>query len=136
MAQALALTENGDLDLSGGGPRLVRGVEAAAGALYNRFSTFAGSGPEDPGEWVYDYNYGVRWRSAVLGRYFSIDEIRALLADVATRTTGVAPVTAAQVTIVVSSSTRSAAITIDKIRAGGTIAAEPITITVPNGAIL
>lgn len=133
MAQALAIY-NGDLDLRGGGPRLVRGVEAAAGALYYRFSTFAGSGQSDPGEWAYDYTYGVPWRSAVFGRYFKVDETQALLAEVATRTTGVAPVSAFQVQLTVDSVTRLATITVDGLRTTtGEIAAEPIVLTIDTG---
>ncbi len=136
MALALAISSTGDLDLSGGGPRLVKGVDAAAGALVYRFTTFAGTGQVDRGEWAYDYAYGMTWRSAVLGRYFDEGPTRALLADVASRTTGVGPTSADQVTITTEPVTRTATITIDRIRIGNSVSAEPVTISVPIGALL
>ena len=114
MAQALALDENFDLDVRGG-PRLVRGALAAAGALYYRFSTFAGDSRANPGEWVYDYAYGVPWRTAVFGRYFQRDEIQAVLADTATRTTGVGPVAPSQVALTTNPETRRAQVEITRI---------------------
>jgi len=92
VAIAVKLDEDFDLDLSGGGPRLTSGVEAARGALGYSFNTQAGTSREDPGEWAYDYRYGVLWRQVVFGRYFKPDETQAHLAAVASRTTGVAPV--------------------------------------------
>jgi len=113
MALGLALNfdpnlgEVGDLDMRNG-PRLVGGAEAARGALYYRFSTFAGTSRADPGEWSYDYLYGVPYRQAILGRYFQTDEIQAVLADVASSTTGVGPVSPDQVSLIVDPTTRRA----------------------------
>lgn len=122
MALALALTEDGDLDVRNG-PRLVRGADAARGALYYRFSTQAGTSRDDPGEWVYDYTYGVPYRQAVFGRYFQTDEIQALLADVASSTTGVGPTSPDKVSLTTNPRTRRAAIRIVDIPllTGGTI---------------
>jgi len=111
MARAVALTDDGDLDVRNG-LYLVSGAEAARGALYYRFSTFAGTSRDNPGEWRYNYTYGVPWRDAVLGRYFKPDEIQAVLADVATQTTGVGEVSPGQVSLVVNPRTRRAAIQI------------------------
>jgi hypothetical protein len=133
MAQALAIFD-GDLDLRGGGPRLVRGVEAAAGALYYRFSTFAGTGPDDPGEWRYDYTYGMPWRTAVFGRFFRLDETQSIVAATASRVTDISPVSAFQVQITVDSGTRRATIVVDRIQVGGVISAETVTVTVPTGS--
>jgi hypothetical protein len=111
MALAVLLTEDGDLDIRNG-LQLVSGAEAARGALYYRFSTFAGSSREDPGEWRYDYNYGIQWRNEVFGRYFQTDEIQAMLAEDATETTGVGPVSPGQVSLVTDPRTRKAAVQI------------------------
>jgi hypothetical protein len=111
MALAVLLTEDGDLDIRNG-LQLVSGAEAARGALYYRFSTFAGSSREDPGEWRYDYNYGIQWRNEVFGRYFQTDEIQAMLAEDATETTGVGPVSPGQVSLVTDPRTRKGAVQI------------------------
>lgn len=115
MALAVALNfdpgrgEIGDLDVYNG-LRLVSGAEAARGALYYRFSTFAGTSRENPGEWRYDYNYGVLWRTAVFGRYFKSDETQAILAEVASDTTGVGPTSPNQVSLTNDPRTRRAAV--------------------------
>ena len=129
MALALLLDANGDLDFNGGGPRLVRGLEAARGALIYRFGTQAGTGPEDPGEWAYNYAYGVRWRQQVFGRYFSLDETQAHLADVATQTTGVQQTAAYQVQLTVDSNTRTQFFAINELRLDdGTVAVDAVLI--------
>lgn len=113
MAIAVKLDEDFDLDLSGGGPRLTSGIEAARGALGYRFNTQAGTSREDPGEWAYDYRYGVLWRQVVFGRYFKLDETQAHLAAVASRTTGVAPVGPYQVQLTVEPISRTQQVVID-----------------------
>jgi hypothetical protein len=115
MALAVLLTEDGDLDVRNG-LRLVSGAEAARGALYYRFSTFAGSSRQNPGEWRYDYTYGIQYRDEVFGRYFQTDEIQALLAEAASATTGVGPVAPSQVSLVTDPRTRRAAVQIVDIR--------------------
>lgn len=116
MAIAVLLDENFDLDLRGGGPRLTKGIEAARGALGYRFNTQAGTSQADPGEWPFDYRYGVLWRQVVFGRYFKLDETQAHLAAIASRTTGVAPVGPYQVQLTVDANTRTQQIRIEGLR--------------------
>lgn len=107
----LRQTTTGDLDLSDGGPVLVRGGAAAQAGLSNRLGTQAG-------EWAYDLSYGVPWRSAVLKRYFSTSETRAVLAQAGSLVVGVEPIVAQQIEIVSDPASRAVAITIDDVRAG------------------
>jgi hypothetical protein len=107
----LRQTSTGDLDFTGGGPRLVRGGEAAQAGLSNRLGTQAG-------EWAYDLAYGVPWREAILRRYFKPSEVRAILAQTGSLVRGVQPIAARQVDIVTDPTSRSAQITIDDVRAG------------------
>lgn len=99
MSLTVLLDENGDLDLTGGGPRLVGGVQAARCALLYRLGTQAGTSLDDPGEWAYDYRYGVLWRQAVFGSYFSPDEAQSELASAVSATTGVSYTAAYQVSL-------------------------------------
>ena len=129
VAQAIKLDANGDFDFKGGGPRLTRGVEAARGALVYRFGTQAGTGRDDPGEWKYDYRYGVLWRQAILGSYFSPDEARSELADVASRTTGVGITAPYQISLDFDPGPRKQFITILDLRTDrGETVQEPVTI--------
>lgn len=115
MAIAVKLDENFDLDFTGGGPRLTSGIEAARGALGYRFNTQAGTSLADPGEWRYDYRYGVLWRQVVFGRFFRPDDTRAHLAAIASITTGVAPVAAYQVQLTVDTNTRTQQVVIERV---------------------
>jgi hypothetical protein len=133
MALAPLLTQEGDLSLEGGGPRLASGVEAARGALFYRFSTFAGTSRDDKGEWHYNYTYGMPWRSAVLGRFFDEGDTRAVCADVATRTTGVQAVASYQVELSFLPDQRQINITINNLLPVAQSPGATVTITVPNG---
>ena len=107
----LRQTSSGDLDLSGGGPVLVGGGEAARAGLSNRLGTQAG-------EWRFDLAYGVPWREAILRRYFSTSETRAILAQTGSLVVGVAPIASRQVSIVTDAVARAASIVIEDVRVG------------------
>ena len=90
---------------------LVGGGEAARSGLSNRLGTQAG-------EWRFDLGYGVPWREAILRRYFSTSETRAVLAQTGSLVVGVAPIASWQVSIVTDAVARAASIVIEDVRIG------------------
>lgn len=85
-----ALDDDGDLDLSTGGPRWVRGLEAVAQAMRIRLQRFKG-------EWFLDLDEGVPWLEregitadeALLGQRFNEAKTRAALRTALLDTTDV-----------------------------------------------
>ena len=130
MGLIVALDENGDLDLTGGGPRLVGGLEGGRSALIYRLGTQAGTSRSDPGEWKYDYSYGVLWRQAIFGSYFSPDEAQSELADVCSRTTNIGYTAPYQVSTFVDPGPRKLYVSILNVRGADNVASGE-TLNVP-----
>lgn len=116
------------------------GVESVKAALYNLFSTQAQDEQQATsdgvveiiqGEWPFNKSHGMRWRGAVLRKYFSPDDTRAIVAATANRVPEVQTVSPSQVELAFNED-RRVLITLRNVRltSGETVSAIEVSVSV------